>query len=91
MKLESLSCSLAERFAQRLEVVVVDRVQAAEDHRLRLLVAGQRLGRRVEGVGDGVADVDVGEVLDLGHEVADLAGAELGRTASWRGGTGRSR
>ena len=35
------------------------------------------LGRRVDGVGDGVADVDVVDVLDLGHEVADLPGGEL--------------
>src|SRR5262249_39718192 len=31
---------LAERLAERLEVAVLDRVQPAEDHRLRLLVAG---------------------------------------------------
>ena len=53
---------LAEGLAQVLEIVVVDRVEAAEDHRLRLLVAGQRpRSVGLQGVGDGVADVDVAE------------------------------
>ena len=52
--------------------------EAAEHHRLRRLEAGQRLGRRAPVVGDRVADAGVGDLLDLGGDVADLAGAELG-------------
>src|SRR5438067_684406 len=60
------------RRSERISFVVVRRVAPAERHWLRLLAAGQRFGRGVEGVGDGVAAVDVGDVLDLGGEVADL-------------------
>ena len=35
---------LVERFAQLLEVLAVRRIEAAEDHPLRLFVAGQRVG-----------------------------------------------
>ena len=51
-----------QRFAKHLEIVVIDRVQAAEDHRLRLLVPGEGFGGRPVRVGDGVADMDVAEV-----------------------------
>ena len=72
-----VEAKLAQAFAEQLEVVVVDRIQAAEDHRLGFLVSGQRLGGGMQGVGDGIADVDVAEVLDLGHEIADLPGHEF--------------
>ena len=45
-KLGSLIDELVERVAQLFEVLAVGRIEAAEDHPLRLLVAGQRLGRR---------------------------------------------
>src|SRR5205085_10132530 len=53
------------------------RVEPRVDHRLGLFVPRQRVGRGGRRVGDGVADVDVGEVLDLGHEVADLTAVQL--------------
>ena len=68
---------LVERVAQLLEVLAVGRIQAAEDHPLRLLVAGQRGGRFAVGDGDRVADVDVAQRLDVADDVADLAGREL--------------
>ena len=68
---------LAHRRAQRLEVVGVDREQAAEHHRDGRLEAGQHLRHRLAVVGDGVADAGVGDFLDRGGDEADLAGAEL--------------
>ena len=59
-----------------LEIAVVHRVQPAEHHRLRFLVAGQRGGRRVGGVRHRVADVNVGQGADLRHEVSDLSGTQ---------------
>src|SRR4029077_15757552 len=66
-----------QRLAQRLELVVVYRVQAAEAHRLRLLVARQGFGRWPQRVRHRVADVNVANGLDLGHEVADLPARQL--------------
>ena len=81
---------LAHRGAQVLEIGGVDGEQAAEHHRLRRLEAGQRLGGRALVVGDRVADAGVGDLLDLGGDEADLAGAELVDVASSSGGTRRS-
>src|SRR5688572_17381534 len=72
-----VEAQLVQRVAQLLELGGVGREQAAEHDRLDLLEAGQRLGRRLAGVGDGVADAGLGDVLDLGGDEADLAGAEL--------------
>ena len=68
---------LAKAVAQLLEIVGVDRIQAAPHHRHRRLEAGQRLGGGVAVVGDGVADVAVGDGLDGGGDEADLAGPEI--------------
>ena len=68
---------LAHRRAQRLEIVGIDREQAAEHHRDRRLEARQHLGDRLAVVGDGVADARVGDFLDRGGDEADLAGAEF--------------
>ena len=46
---------LVERVAQRRVVVTVDRVQPGEHHRVRVLVAAERLGRAVHLGGHGVA------------------------------------
>ncbi len=55
----------------------VDGIEAGEHHRLQLFKAGQRLDRGMMIVGDGVADLGVGNVLDVGDEEADFAGREL--------------
>ena len=68
---------LLQRVAQVRVAVGVDREQAAEDHRLDLAVAGQRLLRRVGAARERVADAQLGDVLDAGDQVADLAGREL--------------
>ena len=63
--------------AQVVELVVGGRKQAAEDDRHGLLVARQGDLGRPGHLGDRVADVDVGELLDVGDDVADLADPQL--------------
>ena len=71
---------LVERLAQLGIVAAVDRVDAREDHRLRIGVARQRLCRGLARVGDRVADLRLAHILHARDEVADLADAEtLGR------------
>ena len=54
-----------------------DRVEAREHLRLHFLEAGQRLGSRLRRVGDRVADLRVGELLDAGDDEPDLACGQL--------------
>jgi len=72
-----VEAQLAHRRAQRLEIVGIDREQAAEHDRYSRLEARQHLGHRLPVVGDGVADARVGDLLDRRGDEADLAGAEL--------------
>ena len=76
---------LLQRVAQVRELVAVDRVQAAEHHRLGIPVAGQRLGGRVDGGGHRLTRPRPAHVLDAGDEIAHLAGAELGHRTRIRG------
>ena len=66
-----------ERLAQLRVLVGVDRVEPGEDHGLDFFEAGQRLDRGIGVVGDGVADLGVGDVLDVGDEETDFAGLQL--------------
>src|SRR5690606_2729097 len=66
-----------EALAQLLEIGRVGGEESAEDDRLHLLEAGQRLGGGLLRVGDRVADAGLADILDLGGDEADLAGAEL--------------
>ena len=62
-----------------LEVLVirgVDRVNAAEDHRMDFLEAAQH-GRGVARIGDGVAHFHLLRALDIGRDVAGLPHFEL--------------
>ena len=67
---------LVERVAQQGQLVAVDRVQPAEDHRLGVPVALERLGRGRARVGDRLAAPRLADVLDPRDQVPDLAGAE---------------
>ena len=68
---------LLERVAQLGVLVPFDRIEPGEHHRLQLLEAGKRLERRPAALGDGVADLRVADLLDVGDEEADFADAEL--------------
>ncbi len=59
-----------------VEIRGIDREQAAEHDRLSRLEAGQGLSGGLAIVGDRVADARIGDILDLGRDEADLAGAE---------------
>ena len=48
-----------------------------EDHGLEFFESGQRFERRAVHVGDRVADLGIGHVLDIGNDEADFAGFEL--------------
>ena len=67
---------LAQAVAQMLESGGVGREQAAEHHRDGRLEAGQQLVGRAPVVGDGVADLGFGDVLDAGGDEAHLAGVQ---------------
>ena len=72
-----VEAQLGEGVAQLLEIVRVGREEAAEDDRLDFLEAGQGGRGGLARVGDRVADAGLADVLDLGGDEADLAGAEL--------------
>ncbi len=66
----------AQRLAQLLELGGIHREEAAEHHLLRRLEAGQRRVRAVAFVGDGVANLGVGNLLDRGGHEPDFSGAQ---------------
>src|SRR5690606_32111260 len=74
-----VEAQLLQRFAQVGVVLGIDREEAGEHARLHLLEAGQRLGRRVAGKGQRVADRRAVDILDAGVDPAHLARAELGQ------------
>ena len=65
-----------ERVAELGIVVRVGREEPGEDHRLDVLVAGQGLFGRPAHRRERVADAEPRDVLQPGHDVADLAGRE---------------
>ena len=68
---------LLQRFAQQGVFVGVDRVEAGEDHGLDFFETGQRFDRGAIVIGDGVADLGVGNVLDVGDKEANFAGDQF--------------
>ena len=68
---------LFQRVTQIAVFRAVRRIHAGEDHRLRLLIARQGLGTRPLDRRDRVADARVGDSLDRGRQIADLARAQL--------------
>src|SRR6202034_3330949 len=67
---------LVQRVAQIGQLVTVDRIEPAEDHRLGILVAGQGLTRSVAGRGHRLTRPRLADVLDAGDEVAHFPWAE---------------
>ena len=68
-----IQSQLLERLAQLRVLMALHRVEPGEHHRLQLLEAGERLGRRPVGLGDGIADLRVGHDLDAARDEADFA------------------
>src|SRR5439155_1639846 len=64
---------LVEGVPKQRVVASLCREESAPDHRLRVPVAEQRIGRRVGRERDGISDLGVADVLDPGHEVAHVA------------------
>jgi hypothetical protein len=67
-----VQAQLVQGLAQVVEILRADREQAGKDPWLDLLEARERTFRRLLGVGEGVADLGTGDVLDAGNDVADL-------------------
>ena len=69
-----------EGVAQQRVVRPVQRIKPGVDHRPGVAIAAERFAGRLGGVGDGVADARLADVLHPGDQVADLADAQaLGR------------
>ena len=66
-----------QRFTQQRVLVRINGVEPGEHHRLQLFEARQRLEGGIPIVGDGVADLGVGNILDVGNEEPDFAGAQF--------------
>ena len=64
------------RIAQFVVLRFAAGIEIAIDHLLRRLVSGQRFGRGILRVGDGVADAHIVQVFDGGDDETDLAGAD---------------
>ena len=73
----SFKPQLFERLAQPAVLVRFHRIQPGEHHRLDFLEAGQRLGRRILDAGDRVADLRVGNGLDIREQEPNFAGRQL--------------
>ena len=66
-----------ERFFQLLVLFGVGRKKTRENHRRDVAVPGQRRRRWTCGIGDGVAHPRVADVANIGDQVADLAGGKI--------------
>ncbi len=58
------------------KVIGVNRVKAAENHRLHRLKAGQGFDIRFPGIGNGIAHAGVGNLFDGGGEIPYLTGSK---------------
>jgi hypothetical protein len=68
---------LLERVPQQRVLMRIHGVEPGKDHRLNVFEAGQRSRRRTGILGDRVADLGVGHILDGGGKEAHLAGRQL--------------
>src|SRR5699024_3612709 len=88
LRLEAQGCvvklQLLDGLTQLRVLIRGDREQARVNHRLRLRVALQRVGRAVVRQGDGIANLGLADVIHSGDEVAHLADAKaLGLRRAW--------
>ena len=72
-----VEAQLVQRLAEVGVLVAVDGIQAAEHHRLRVAVSGQRLAACAR-IGDCLADLGFADVLDARDQIADFARSERG-------------
>ena len=63
-----------QRVTQIREVRAIDRVDAGKDHRVRVTVSGEGLGRATHLAGNGVADAGLTHILHARDQIAHLAG-----------------
>ena len=80
-----VEAQLVQRVAQIGVAGRIGREDPGEHHRLGGLEAGQRLGAGAAGLGDGVTDARVANLLDRGGEEPHLAGGQLRDLARERG------
>src|SRR5579863_6013589 len=66
-----------ERLPQHRVLVGIHGVESREDHGLDVFESGQRFDGRIRVIGDGVADLGVGNVLDVGDNESDFSRDEL--------------
>ncbi len=74
-----VQAQLADAVAQFVEIIGVDREEAAKHHRLHFLEARQRRGCAIFDRGDGVAHAGLGNFLDLRGDEADFACRQFGQ------------
>ena len=55
----------------------IGRIDTTVYHRLHLLIARQRLGRRIPIIGHGITDTGITDILDGGRDVANHTGTQL--------------
>src|SRR5271165_1379953 len=72
-----VEAQLLEGVAQQRVLVRVDGIETREDHRLDVLKARKLGRRRARLIGDGVADLGVGDILDVRYQEADFASGEF--------------
>src|SRR5580704_10995674 len=80
-----VEAQLLDRIAQRRILIGLGRIEARENHRLQFLETFERLGRRIVGIGERVADAHVLHAADVRDDEADLARPERFRRRLMRG------
>ena len=68
---------LRQTVAEMFEFGGVRGKEAAENHRHRGFESGQGCGRRCARIGDGVADLAIGDAFDSGGDESDFAGRQF--------------
>src|SRR5581483_5010538 len=72
-----VEAKLLEGFTEGGMLVGVHGVKAGEDHGLDFFKAGERFDGGIGVVGDGIADLGIGDILHVRHEKTDFAGLQF--------------